>query len=218
VARFAFLQGWSNVLMLAQHRGVVVAAALLAGSRTETGYAALAAGIAVAATYAVWQLFTVTLPGFAAADPVSAVAALRRLTDGALLVAVPAAIVAVALVDPLVSALAGTDFGGTETALGPALATLPLAPLTGAVGGAAALLLEPKARLWTAGVGAAALALAAALLVPPFAAAGATGALLVGSGATAFAGILLFPGLVAGRRIALACVGCGIVLAIGLAH
>ncbi len=41
--RFALLQALSGLLVQVLHRGGVVAVALLAGSRVETGYAALAA-------------------------------------------------------------------------------------------------------------------------------------------------------------------------------
>lgn len=61
-SRFALLQGVSGFLYQFTHRGGVVAVALLAGSADETGYAALAVGIAVALMYVPWQVFTVSLP------------------------------------------------------------------------------------------------------------------------------------------------------------
>ncbi len=218
VSRFAFLQGCSNLLVLVQHRGAVVAAALLAGSRTETGYAAIAVGIGVAATYAVWQLFTVTMPRFATVAAVQleqAVTELRRLADGAVLVAAAGGIVGAALGRLLLHLLAGPQFEGAANALGPALATVPLAPLTGAVGAVTALRLRPEARLWTTAAGAAAFAVAAAALVPPLGAAGATGALLAGAAVATLAGAALFPGLVDRRLLALAFGASAIVLAVG---
>lgn len=217
VSRFAFIQGLSNLVTQAQHRGVVVVAALLAGSRTETGYAALAAGIGLAGTYAVWQVFTVTLPRFSAVavdDPTAAEAGMRRLVGAALGLTVPGAIAAVVLVSPLLTLLAGRGFARAEHALGPALAMLPFAPLAGAVGAASALRLQATKRLWTAVAEGVAFAVAAVLLVPPYGAAGATSALLIATGTSALAGVVLFPRLVDGARIAIAGGGCAIVLTI----
>jgi hypothetical protein len=61
--RFAILQAAGGALVQIAHRGGVVAVALLAGSSVQTGHAALALGVALAATYAVAQVFTVALPG-----------------------------------------------------------------------------------------------------------------------------------------------------------
>lgn len=221
VSRFALLQGWSNVLVQVQHRGVVVAAALLAGSRTETGYAALAAGVSIAITYAIWQLFTVTTPRFAAVatvDPEAAAAALRRVAHVALIAAAPAALVGVVLTPPLLRGVLGADFSAAKVAFAPALAAIPLAALMGAVGAAAALQLRPEARLWTTVAGAVTFVVAAAALVPAFDAAGATGALLAGTAAAALAGVALFPGLVEARLLAFSLATTAVVLGVGLAQ
>jgi O-antigen/teichoic acid export membrane protein len=219
VSRFALLQGWSNVLVQVQHRGVVVAAALLAGSRAETGYAALAAGVAIALTYAVWQLFTVTTPRLAAVanvDPAAATAAIRRIAHVSLIATAPVALVGVVLAPSLLHGVLGADFSAAKAAFAPALATIPLAALTGAVAGASALQLRPEARLWTAAAGAVAFVVAAAALVPAFDAAGATGALLAGTTAACLAGVALFPGLVDTRLLAFALTTAAVVLAGGL--
>jgi O-antigen/teichoic acid export membrane protein len=63
--RFGALHATGAALVQFAHRGGVVAVALLAGSTVETGYAALAIGIALGATYAVLQTFTVALPHLA---------------------------------------------------------------------------------------------------------------------------------------------------------
>ena len=63
--RFGFLQAGAAALVQFAQRGGVLAVALLAGSATQTGYAALAIGIALGATYAVLQAFTVALPHLA---------------------------------------------------------------------------------------------------------------------------------------------------------
>lgn len=60
--RFARFHGTSWALVQFVQRGGVLAVALLAGSDAQTGFAALAIGVAMPATYAVLQLFTVSLP------------------------------------------------------------------------------------------------------------------------------------------------------------
>lgn len=221
VTRFALLQGWSNLLVQVQHRGVVVAAALLAGSRAETGYAALAAGVSIAVTYAFWQLFTVTTARFAAVasvDPEAASALLRRVAHAALIAAAPAALVGVVLTPPLLRGVLGADFSAAGDAFTPALAAIPLAVLMGAVGGAASLQLRPGARVCTTVAGAAAFVIAAAALVPAFGAAGATGALLAGTAAAALAGAALFQGLVEARMLVFSFATAAVVLAVGFAR
>jgi O-antigen/teichoic acid export membrane protein len=219
-SRFARLQSWSNVFLVAQHRGPVVAAALLAASATETGYAGLATAIAMALTYVVWQLFTVTLPRFAASatvDPAHALLAVRRVTTLALAVVAPAAVIGVALRGPLLSAFVGSRFSGAETAFVPALAAVPLAPLTGAVASVAAIQLRPGRRLLTMVAGAAVFAVVAATLVPAYDATGATIALLAANGALALTGALTFRAHVGVRLLAASLAAVGAVLVVGVA-
>ncbi len=64
-ARFGLVQAASGALTQITQRGAVVAVAVLATAR-EAGFAAVAVGVALAATYAVAQVFTVTLPGLTA--------------------------------------------------------------------------------------------------------------------------------------------------------
>jgi O-antigen/teichoic acid export membrane protein len=219
-SRFALLQGWSNLLVQVQHRGVVVAAALLAASRAETGYAALAAGVAIAVTYAFWQLFTVTMPRFAAVaagDPEAASAVLRRVARLAMLAAALTALLGVAATPALLTGVLGDNFSAAETAFAPALASIPLAVLTGAVAGASALHLRPGARLSATVAGTLTFVLAAVALVPAFDAAGATGALLAGAAAAALAGAALFPDVIERRLLILSFGTAAVVLAIGVA-
>ncbi len=67
---------------------------------------------------------------------------------------VPASIAAALVAEPGLTLLAGGRFSAAKDALGPALATAPLAPLTGAVGVAAVVRLRPGARVWTSAAGA----------------------------------------------------------------
>jgi O-antigen/teichoic acid export membrane protein len=218
--RFALLQALSGVFVQVLHRGVVVAVAVLAGSRVETGYAALAGGLAVALTYAVWQVFTVSLPrltALAAEDGRAAGAELTRLAGRVVLALAPASIAAAVLARPLLTLLAGGKFSPAEDALAPALGAVPLAPLLGAVGAATAIRLRPGARLWTTFAGAAVFVVTALVLVPPLAAAGGTAALLIGTLAAALAGTALFPDVVDHRLVGTALATAGVVLGIGLA-
>ena len=70
--RFGVLQAAGAALVQFAHRGGVLAVAVLVGSAVETGYAALAIGIALGATYAVLQAFTVSLPHLAGGRPPTA--------------------------------------------------------------------------------------------------------------------------------------------------
>lgn len=67
--RFGSVQAAAAALAQATQRGGVLAVALLAGSAAQTGFASLAVGIALGATYAVLQTFTVCLPHLAGASP-----------------------------------------------------------------------------------------------------------------------------------------------------
>ncbi|MGE3286265.1 MAG: hypothetical protein AB7J32_09205 [Pseudonocardia sp.] len=80
--RFGVLQAAGGVLAQATQRGGVLAVAVLAGSAVETGYAGLAVGIALAATYAVVQVFTVTLPVLAGRRALGARARPGGAADG----------------------------------------------------------------------------------------------------------------------------------------
>ena len=105
-------------------RGGVLAVALIAGSARQTGYAALAIGIALGATYAVLQAFTVSLPHLADHTRVTgghevAESTLRRLAGGAIVLVLPAAALAALFLDSLVPAVFGDSYGDATTAFGP---------------------------------------------------------------------------------------------------
>ena len=101
--RFGLIQGIASFFLQVVHRGAVPAVALLAASSRQTGFAGLAVGIALGATYAVWQAFALQLPRLAsdaADDPQAVDAAAERLAWTTLLIAGPAAIAAAALLEP----------------------------------------------------------------------------------------------------------------------
>jgi O-antigen/teichoic acid export membrane protein len=218
-SRFAVLQAMNGLFVQVLHRGGVVAVALLAGSRVETGYATIALGVAIAFTYAVWQVFTVALPPLAevaATDVHAAGAQLTRLAGRVVIVLVPATVAAAALAGPMLKVLAGGRFAPAKDALAGALAMVPLAPITGAVGAAAAIRLRPGARLWTTAAGAAIFVAVAVVLVPSLRAAGASTALLAGTVVSALGGTVLFPDLLDRRLVAAALAASMLVLLIGV--
>jgi len=214
--RFGVLQAAGAALVQVTHRGGVLAAAVLAGSAAETGYAALATGIALGVTYAVLQAFTVSLPhlagGGATGDPEQA---LRRLAGGLLAVLVPSALVAVATVDDLVPLVFGAGFEGAVSAFVPALALVVLAPVSALAVQAAALRLRPEVAT-VAGATSAVTFLAVSLAaVPTWGAAGATAAALAGTAAGTLSAARLLPGAVGLRVGAASVAGALAVLAVG---
>ena len=159
--------------------------AILAGAAAETGYAALAIGIALGATYAVLQAFTVALPHLAGDDArpeLDAEAVLRRLA-GLVLVGAwsPAAVVlAVCCSTRWCRRSSATDYAGAVDAFGPALALVVLAPLNALAVQASALRLRPDVALARGIAAAAAFVVVALLAVPAWGAAGGTAAALAG--------------------------------------
>jgi len=204
--RFGALQAAGAALVQLTHRGGVLATAVLAGSATETGYAALATGIALGVTYAVLQAFTVSLPHLAAGTDDDPEAALRRLAGGLLLVLVPGVLVAAAVLDRAVPAVFGDGYDGAVDAFGPALALVVLAPLNALAVQAAALRLRPDVAAGAGAASAGTFVVVALLAVPAWGATGATAAALAGAAAgAALAGIRL-PGAY-GSRLPLATAG-----------
>lgn len=190
VTRFALLTGISGLLVQFVHRAGVVAVVVLGGSKIQAGFASLAAGLGLAATYLVWQLFTVELPRLAERagdDPHGVDASMRKLTERMTLVLIPLALVAVPIAKHAIPVVAGARFRGSLPAIVPALALLPVAPLAALGSQAATLRLQPEQRLKSSVAGALVFVVVALALVPDHAALGATIALLAGSAATALA-------------------------------
>lgn len=202
--RFGLLQAAGGALTQFVHRGGVLAVVVLTGSAVQTGFAALPIGIALAATYAVAQLFTVTLPALTAR--VDGERALRRLA-GLLLVPVAAgAVGATLVVDAVVPAVFGAAYADAAAAFVPAIAMVVLAPLNALAVQASALRLRPDAALYAGLAGAAAFVAVCLALVPGWGAAGATTAALAGTAVTALVSLLLLP-RAAGAGLALGTAG-----------
>ncbi|MCP9484294.1 MAG: hypothetical protein MSC30_00370 [Gaiellaceae bacterium MAG52_C11] len=215
-AWFALIYGASGLFVQVLHRGGVVAVAVLAGSQVEAGFAAVSIGVALALTYVVWQAFTVDLPRLSASGEAGerADASIRRLAWLALALVVPVATAAAIALDRLVPALAGERYRGVGASLGPALAVVPLAPLTSAATQVSALRLRPLPRLLATAVGALVFLAAAVALVPGHAAAGAATALLLGTCALAAVGAAAFRDLLDRRFVAASFAAAGLVLGV----
>jgi lipopolysaccharide exporter len=205
--RFGLLQATSGVLAQVAQRGGVIAVAALSASDVQTGFAALAIGVALAAIYAIAQVFTVSLPRLAQGSGLAgAESSLRRLAGGLLAVVVPVAGATVLTLDAAVPIVFGERYAAAAAAFGPALAMVVLAPVNALVVQAAALRLRPEATLYAAVAGALGFTGAAVLAVPVWGAAGATAAALAGATGYALLAIRLLPGA-AGARLTVASVG-----------
>ena len=188
VGRFAVIQGASGALGQFMHRGPVLFVALLVAGAAETGYAALATGVALAATYGVGQAFAVELPRLSALGAGAGIRSTSRLAWAALAVLTPLAVLGAVLAQPLVPLIAGERYRPAATALAVALAILPLAPIGAAVNQAAALRYRPELRFASAAAGAVAVVVSCLLLVPSLEAEGGAAALVIGSAAAALVG------------------------------
>jgi O-antigen/teichoic acid export membrane protein len=214
-ARFAALQGSAGLLTQVVHRGGVVAAALLAGT-TQAGYAAVAIGVGLALTYAVWQVFAAELPVLAAhADPAGVAGHVRRRAGVMLALAAPVGLAAVAA-GGVLPAIAGESFRGAVDALPPALALVALAPVAAAGAQLSALALQPGVRLAAAVAGVTAFALALPL-VPELGAEGAAWATFAGVGATAAWLGARYRRQLGARLLVTSCLAAAVVLAVGAA-
>lgn len=215
--RFGALQAGGAALVQFAHRGGVLAVALLAGSSVETGFAALAVGIALGATYAILQTFTVSLPQLAAGGEVRAAeAALRRLAGGLLAFLVPATLIGALLLDPLVPALFGADYRDAVASFGPALGVVVLAPLNAAAVQVAALRFRPEAALVAGAVTAVTFVVTSAVAVPVWGAAGGTAATLAGVAAGALVSLRLLPGAFGSRVVTASFAGAGAAVALAV--
>jgi O-antigen/teichoic acid export membrane protein len=215
--RFGALQSGAAALVQFAQRGGVLAVALIAGSDSETGYAALAVGIALGATYAVLQTFTVSLPHLASGDDTaSGEAVLRRLALGLVAALVVGLVAVAAFLDELVPLVFGDEFVGAVTAFVPALAVVALAPLHSTTVQSAALRYRPEAALASGVAAALTFVLVALVAVPIWDAAGGTAATLAGVVAGSAVAVWRLP-RAAGRTLVVGSyVGATAVLAVGM--
>jgi O-antigen/teichoic acid export membrane protein len=184
---FARLQAASGALTQAVHRGAAPGCALAGAGAVATGQAAIAAGAALAITYAVLQTMLVALPAAARAharDPFAAEAVLRQTAVWCAAIVVPACVLGAAAAGPLLEAGLGEEFRGGADAMRLALAAAALAPLWALANQLAAIRGRPGAVLAGAAVGATAFVAIALAAVPSAHATGATLAMLAGVAAT----------------------------------
>lgn len=217
--RFGALQAGAAALVQFAQRGGVLAVALLAGSSRQTGYAALAIGIALGVTYAVLQTFTVALPHVAdegRGTVPDGEATLRRLAEMMVAVVVPVALVGAALLEVLVPACFGEEYRGAVDAFGPAIAMVVLAPIGALAVQVSALRLRPDLALVSSLVTAGTFATVALLAVPGHGAAGGTGAALAGCAAGTATAVLLLRGSAGARLALVSFVGAAAVLTVAL--
>jgi O-antigen/teichoic acid export membrane protein len=195
--RFGAMYAAGAALTQVAQRGGVVAAAVLGAAAAEVGYVALALGVALGATYAVLQAFTVSLPHVAGGTSEARAdgeASLRRLAGRMLALLGPCAVAATLLAPRLVPATFGRDFRGAVPALTPALALVVLAPVASLLAQVAALRVRPRVSVASGVAALAGFALTAAVAVPAWGAAGATTAALVGTAAGVIASLRAMPG------------------------
>lgn len=180
--RFGALHAGGAALNQFVQRGGVLAVALLAGAGAdaETGYCALALGVALGITYAIFQAFTVALPHLSTTDhPVEmAEDVLRGFAGRLLALLTPFALVLALALPALVPVLFGSEFEGAAAAFVPAIALVLVAPLTSLTVQCAALRLRPEVSLAAGLVGVAVFVAIAVAAIPPLGAAGGTAAAL----------------------------------------
>jgi O-antigen/teichoic acid export membrane protein len=215
-ARFGLVAAGTGALTQLVQRGGVVAAAVLS-TEEETGHAAVAIGVALAATYAVAQVFVVTLPALTARQADGAAEpALRRLAGVLLAGALPVVALAVLAVGVAVPVVLGAAYADAVAAFPVALAAVVLAPLNALLLQAAALRLRPEATLMAAAAGAVVFVAVAVLAVPAWGAAGAAGAALAGTAAAGIAGVVAVPGAAGWRLVTASFAGAVAVMAWGV--
>ncbi len=219
--RVAVQHGVSFLVTLTVARAAIVVVALVAGAgaSAEIGYAAVAVGIALAGVAAVTQIFTVQLGGLSehvGAGLRSVEDEARRLARHALAVALPAALVGAALLEPLTAIVLGEEFRPATSALAWALAVLVLAPLSALTLQTSALRLRPGVRMRGALVSAVVFLAISFPLAIEFGAAGALGALYGGTLAAIGYELMAFRSLL-DRVVTLAGIGgSAVVLVLGL--
>jgi O-antigen/teichoic acid export membrane protein len=217
--RFGILQGLAGFFVQVALRGNVPLVLLLTANRTESGFAALATSLSLAATFVVWQVFTVELPRLSARahdDPVGVEAAAARLARIATLVAVPVGLGGILLADPLLSHVLGEQFAAVRSPLVPALATLPFAGVTALATQVAALRFRPEIRVRATGIGVLVFLAAAFVAIPQWGATGGTVAFLAGTVATVLASVRELPEVVSRSLLAWSCAGAASIVLLGV--
>jgi O-antigen/teichoic acid export membrane protein len=217
--RFGILQGVAGFFVQVALRGNVPLVLLLTGDRAKAGFAGLATSLALAATFVVWQVFTVELPRLSARvhdDPAGVEAAAARVARIATLVAVPVGVCAVVIADPVLTLVLGDRFAGVRAPLVPALATLPFAGLTALATQVAALRVRPEIRVRTTGAGLIVFLTSAFVAIPHWGATGGTAAFLAGTVATVAASARELPEVLSRSLLAWSAAGATAIVLVGV--
>jgi len=220
--RFGVLHAGGAALTQVAHRGGVVAVALLAGAGAgaEAGYTSMALSIALGVTYAVLQLFTVSLPHLVGsggrADVAAAEAASQRLCAVVLAVLAPAGLVGAALLGRAVPAVFGSEFADAAPTFGPALALVVLAPLHSLGVQVAALRLRAGVSLAAGAASALTFAVVALAAVPAWGAPGGTAAALAGVAAGTSVAAVALPGALPPPLLATGLASAALVVGVAL--
>jgi O-antigen/teichoic acid export membrane protein len=217
--RFGILQGVAGFFVQIALRGSVPLVLLLTADTAEAGFTGLATSLALAATFVVWQVFTVELPRLSARaqdDPAGVEAAAARLARIATLVTVPVALGAVFLADPLLTHVLGERFTAVRNPLVPALATLPFAGVTALATQVVALRVRPEIRIRTTGVGLLVFLTTAIVAIPYWGATGGTAAFLAGTVATVLASACELPEVLSRSLLAWSCAGAAAIVLAGV--
>jgi O-antigen/teichoic acid export membrane protein len=188
--RFARLQAAGGAFTQIVHRGAAPACALAGAGAVATGHAAIAAGAALAITYAVLQTMLVALPSAARLyeqERAGAEAILRQTAAWCAVAVVPLCALVALAAPPLLAAGLGDAYRGAAGPLRIALAAAAFAPVWALATQLAALRARPGAALAGAVLGSATFAVVAALAVAALGADGAALAMLAGVATTSAA-------------------------------
>jgi O-antigen/teichoic acid export membrane protein len=216
--RFGAIQAFSGALLQLQERGGVVAVAILNGSRVQAGFASIAIGVALAPIWAVRQAFNVQLPGLVASmgeDVEAAEVTTRRVAHRLQLALVPLALAGAIWSEQLLTLALGHSFDGAATALGLALAAVPLAPAVALGVQISALRLRPEARLKALVAGTVVFLVVAAATIPGSGATGAATAMLAATAVTLAGLALTLPRLLGVRRAAFSAAAVALIVIAG---
>jgi O-antigen/teichoic acid export membrane protein len=216
--RFGVFQALSGVLLQLQERGGVVAIAILNGSRVQAGFASIAIGVALAPVWAVRQAFNAQLPGLVAAlgeNVEAAERSARRTAHNLQLALVPLALAGAIWSDQLLTLALGHRFHGAATALGIALAALPLAPPVALGVQVSALRLRPEDRFKALAAGTVAFLAVATATIPGSGATGVAIAVVAAAAVTLAGLVLTIPRLLGVRRALFTAAAVGLILLAG---
>jgi hypothetical protein len=198
----------------------VIISSQLDAPSSETGFAALASSLAMAAMLAVREIFTVSLPEHVeqwGRDQAYSEALLRRLGVWTQLALVACALIGVFALDRGLPLLVGKRFAGASGAIVPVLALLPLLPLPLLGWQAAALRLRPETALAMNLVEFVAFGVIAGMLVPAWYAQGATMGLLGAVAASSVFAAFRLPKAASWKLLVVGVAGSLSVLLVGIA-